>query len=67
MRRLEEEIKVNTYIVMEKLPKELECTRRSLQLLQKVSSEPTLGPAELQELEDKVSRRWIHRDRHIRS
>ncbi|KAG7263000.1 hypothetical protein CRUP_016517 [Coryphaenoides rupestris] len=54
MRRLEEEIKVNTYIVMEKLPKELESTRRSLQLLQKVSSEPTLGPAELQELEDKV-------------
>ncbi|KAK0151745.1 Intraflagellar transport protein 81 [Merluccius polli] len=54
MRRLEEEIKINTYIVMEKLPKELESTRRMLHFLQKVASEPTVGPAELQELEDKI-------------
>ncbi|CAL8251305.1 unnamed protein product [Boreogadus saida] len=54
MRRLEEEIKINTYIVMEKLPKELESTRRSLHFLQKVASEPSLGPAELQEMEDKI-------------
>jgi intraflagellar transport protein 81 len=51
MRRLEEEIKINTYIVMEKLPKELESTRRSLHFLQKVASEPSLGPAELQEVQ----------------
>ncbi|CAL8247866.1 unnamed protein product [Merluccius merluccius] len=54
MRRLEEEIKINTYIVMEKLPKELESTRRMLHFLQKVASEPTVGPAELQDLEDKI-------------
>ena len=58
MRRLEEEIKINTYIVMEKLPKELESTRRSLHFLQKVASEPSLGPAELQEMEDKVESRY---------
>ena len=57
MKRLEEEIKINTYIVMEKLPKELESTRRSLHFLQKVASEPSLGPAELQEMEDKVKSR----------
>ena len=60
MRRLEEEIKINTYIVMEKLPKELESTRRSLLFLQKVASEPSLGPAELQEMEDKVKSRYEH-------
>ncbi|KAK1892674.1 Intraflagellar transport protein 81 like [Dissostichus eleginoides] len=54
MKRLEEEIKINSYMVSEKLPKELEAMRRSVQYLQKISSEPAMGQADLQELEDKI-------------
>lgn len=57
MRRLEEEIKINTYIVVEKLPKELERTRHTLNFLQKVVSEPTVGTTELQDMQNKVNRR----------
>lgn len=54
MKRLEEEIKINSYMVSEKLPKELESRIRTDQYLQKVVSEPAMGQAELQELDDKV-------------
>ncbi|KAM7392016.1 hypothetical protein PAMP_022659 [Pampus punctatissimus] len=54
MKRLEEEIKVNSYMVSEKLPKELEGMRHTVQYLQKVVSEPAMGQADLQELEDKI-------------
>ncbi|XP_067087221.1 intraflagellar transport protein 81 homolog isoform X2 [Osmerus mordax] len=54
MKRLEEEIKVNAYMVSDKLPKELETKRRMVQYLQKVVSEPAMGQAELQELEHKI-------------
>ncbi|KAK5871699.1 hypothetical protein PBY51_004562 [Eleginops maclovinus] len=54
MKRLEEEIKINSYMVSEKLPKELEAMRRSVQYLQKISAEPAMGQADLQELEDKI-------------
>ncbi|XP_071338099.1 intraflagellar transport protein 81 homolog isoform X2 [Trachinotus anak] len=54
MKRLEEEIKINSYMVSEKLPKELEGMRRTVQYLQKVASEPAMGQADLQELEDKI-------------
>ncbi|XP_075960910.1 intraflagellar transport protein 81 homolog [Anarhichas minor] len=54
MKRLEEEIKINSYMVSEKLPKELEGTRRTVQYLQKIASEPAMGQADLQELEDKI-------------
>uniref|UniRef100_A0A3P9MN77 Intraflagellar transport protein 81 homolog n=1 Tax=Oryzias latipes TaxID=8090 RepID=A0A3P9MN77_ORYLA len=53
-RRLEEEIKINTYMVTEKLPKELESLRRTLQYLQKVASEPAMGQANIRELEDRI-------------
>uniref|UniRef100_A0A8C7ZK08 Intraflagellar transport protein 81 homolog n=1 Tax=Oryzias sinensis TaxID=183150 RepID=A0A8C7ZK08_9TELE len=53
-RRLEEEIKINTYMVTEKLPKELESLRRTVQYLQKVASEPAMGQANIRELEDRV-------------
>lgn len=60
MKRLEEEIKINSYMVSEKLPKELEAMRRAVQYLQKVAAEPAMGQADLQELEDKVwTRMWI--------
>ncbi|KAM4576996.1 intraflagellar transport protein 81 homolog [Odontesthes bonariensis] len=54
MKRLEEEIKINSYMVSEKLPKDLEGMRRRVQYLQKVASEPAMGQADLQELEDKI-------------
>uniref|UniRef100_A0A673BFQ5 Intraflagellar transport protein 81 homolog n=1 Tax=Sphaeramia orbicularis TaxID=375764 RepID=A0A673BFQ5_9TELE len=54
MKRLEEEIKINSYMVSEKLPKELDSMRRTVQYLQKVASEPAMGQADLQELEDKI-------------
>ncbi|XP_029296543.1 intraflagellar transport protein 81 homolog isoform X1 [Cottoperca gobio] len=54
MKRLEEEIKINSYMVSEKLPKELEGMRRTVQYLQKIGSEPAMGQADLQELEDKI-------------
>lgn len=54
MKRLEEEIKINSYMVSEKLPKELEGMRHAVQFLQKVASDPAMGQADLQELEDKV-------------
>lgn len=59
MKRLEEEIKINSYMVSEKLPKELEGTRRTVKYLQKIAAEPAMGQADLQELQDKVgTRTW---------
>ncbi|XP_041792312.1 intraflagellar transport protein 81 homolog isoform X2 [Chelmon rostratus] len=54
MKRLAEEIKINSYMVSEKLPKELEGMRRTVQYLQKIASEPAMGQADLHELEDKI-------------
>ncbi|XP_058850661.1 intraflagellar transport protein 81 homolog isoform X2 [Acipenser ruthenus] len=56
MKRLEEEIKFNTYMGTDKLPKELESKTNAMQYLQKVVMEPAMGHAELGELEDKVKR-----------
>lgn len=59
MKRLEEEIKINSYMVSEKLPKELESMRRTVQNLQKIASEPAMGQADIQELQGKVGiRMW---------
>ncbi|XP_055024041.1 intraflagellar transport protein 81 homolog [Misgurnus anguillicaudatus] len=54
MKRLEEDIKFNSYMVSEKLPRELENMRKVVQYLQKVASEPAMGQAELRELEEKI-------------
>ncbi|XP_019740683.1 intraflagellar transport protein 81 homolog [Hippocampus comes] len=54
MKRLEEEIKINSYMVSEKLPKELEVLRRTVQYLQKVASEPAMGHGDLLELGQKI-------------
>ncbi|XP_051509708.1 intraflagellar transport protein 81 homolog [Myxocyprinus asiaticus] len=54
MKRLDEDIKFNTYMVSEKLPRELENMRKVVQYLQKVASEPAMGHSELRELEDKI-------------
>ncbi|CAG5919605.1 unnamed protein product [Menidia menidia] len=53
-KRLEEEIKINSYMVSEKLPKELEGMRSSVEYLQKVVSEPAMGQADVRELEDRI-------------
>lgn len=55
VKRLEEEIKFNSYLASDKLPKELERIRSKVQYLQKVVSEPAMGHAELDELEEKVT------------
>lgn len=55
MKRLEEDIKFNSYMVSEKLHRELENMRKVVQYLQKVASEPAMGQAELRELEDKAA------------
>uniref|UniRef100_A0A8C5G7Z0 Intraflagellar transport protein 81 homolog n=1 Tax=Gouania willdenowi TaxID=441366 RepID=A0A8C5G7Z0_GOUWI len=55
MKRLEEEIKINSYMVSEKLPKELESVRCTVEYLKKVLSEPAMGQADLVQLEDKVN------------
>lgn len=61
MKRLEEEIKFNSFMVPEKLPEELQGGRHTVQYLQEVASEPAMGQAGLQELEDKVrNRMWRH-------
>ncbi|XP_051924170.1 intraflagellar transport protein 81 homolog isoform X3 [Hippocampus zosterae] len=54
MKRLEEEIKINSYMVSEKLPKELEVLRGTVQYLQKVASEPAMGHGDLLELGQKI-------------
>ncbi|XP_078523624.1 intraflagellar transport protein 81 homolog isoform X1 [Lissotriton helveticus] len=54
MKRLEEEIKFNSYMVTEKLPKELESKKQALHFLQKVVTEPAMGQSELNELEVKI-------------
>uniref|UniRef100_A0A4W5QSK8 Uncharacterized protein n=1 Tax=Hucho hucho TaxID=62062 RepID=A0A4W5QSK8_9TELE len=54
MKRLEEEIKFNSYMVSDKLPKELESKRWMVQYLQKVVSKPDMSQAELRELEDTI-------------
>ncbi|XP_007936451.2 intraflagellar transport protein 81 homolog [Orycteropus afer afer] len=55
MKRLEEEIKFNSYMVSEKFPKELENKKKELHFLQKVVSEPAMGHSDLLELESKIN------------
>ncbi|KAL0610799.1 Intraflagellar transport protein 81-like protein [Plecturocebus cupreus] len=53
MKRLEEEIKFNLYMVTEKFPKEIENKKKELHFLHKVVSEPAMGHSDLLELESK--------------
>ncbi|XP_073079028.1 intraflagellar transport protein 81 homolog isoform X6 [Manis javanica] len=55
MKRLEEEIKFNSYMVTEKFPKELENKKKELHFLQKVVSDFAMGHSDLLELESKIS------------
>ncbi|XP_028914633.1 intraflagellar transport protein 81 homolog isoform X1 [Ornithorhynchus anatinus] len=55
LKRLEEEIKFNTYMVSEKFPKELETKKKEVDLLQKVVAEPAMGHSDIIELETKIN------------
>ncbi|NWU91067.1 IFT81 protein, partial [Upupa epops] len=55
MKKLEEEINFNSYLVTEKIPKELESKKNSVYFLQKVIAEPALGQSDLNELELKIN------------
>ncbi|XP_072443595.1 intraflagellar transport protein 81 homolog isoform X2 [Chiloscyllium punctatum] len=54
MKRLDEEIKFNTYMVSDKLPKELDSKKKTVHYLQKVVAEPAMGHSDLSELESKI-------------
>ena len=52
--KLEEEVKVNSYIVKEKLPKELEQRRATVASLERVLSQPAMGQGDLQQLKERL-------------
>ncbi|XP_053557709.1 intraflagellar transport protein 81 homolog [Bombina bombina] len=54
MKRLEEEMKFNSYMVSEKLPKEVESKKQALYFLQKVATEPAMSQSDITELEAKI-------------
>ncbi|NXU50796.1 IFT81 protein, partial [Turnix velox] len=55
MKKLEEEINFNSYLVNEKLPRELESKKNSMYFLQKVVAEPAMSQSDLDVLEDKIN------------
>ncbi|KAG9487743.1 hypothetical protein GDO78_007499 [Eleutherodactylus coqui] len=54
MKRVEEEIKFNSYMVSEKLPKEVENKRLALSFMQRVVNEQVIDQGDLTELEAKI-------------
>ena len=54
LQKIEEETKVNTYIVMQKLPKEIDAKRKMVENLQKVIDQPALGQDDILDLKDKI-------------
>ena len=55
LQKLEEEAKVNAYIVMEKLPRELEQKKHAVTSLEKVLNQPALTQGDLQELKKRIT------------
>lgn len=54
MKKLEEEINFNSYLVTEKIPREMESKKTSVYFLQKVVAEPAMTQADLTALESEV-------------
>jgi len=54
MQRLQEETRINKYIVMERLPKDVNARRKTLLDLQKVVAEPAMGQSDLESLHQNV-------------
>lgn len=55
LQRLEEETHVNTYIVKQKLPKEIDTQHKEVEILQHVLSEPAISRGDLEALNSKVT------------
>ncbi|XP_066987382.1 intraflagellar transport protein 81 homolog [Macrobrachium rosenbergii] len=54
LQRLEEDVNVNTYIVKEKLPKELKTKQRRVEILQRVVAQPAMGQNELDSVNKQI-------------
>lgn len=54
VQKLEESIKVNSYLVKEKLPKEIANQKKYINDLQKIISQPALTRADLDQINAKV-------------
>ncbi|XP_050042818.1 intraflagellar transport protein 81 homolog [Dermacentor andersoni] len=54
MKKLEEEVRANGYLVRDKLPKEIAACQNAIRDLQKVAAEPAMGQNELNRLKAKV-------------
>lgn len=50
LQRLEEENKTNTYLVKDKLPKEISVLKKTVNDLQRVVSEPAMGQSDLENI-----------------
>ncbi|NXF74698.1 IFT81 protein, partial [Sclerurus mexicanus] len=55
MKKLEEEMNFNSYLVTEKMPRELESKKASVYLLQKVVAEPAMTQSDLTALESEIN------------
>jgi intraflagellar transport protein 81 len=55
LQRLEEETNVNTYIVKQKLPKEIDTRHSEVEILRLVLSEPVMSRGDLDALNNKVT------------
>lgn len=54
MKKLEEEMNFNSYLLTEKTPREMESKKTSVYFLQKVVAEPAMTQADLTALESEV-------------
>ncbi|XP_050724013.1 intraflagellar transport protein 81 homolog [Eriocheir sinensis] len=54
LQRLEEDMNVNSYIVKEKLPKEILARRRLVETLQRVAAQPAMGQNELEAVNKQI-------------
>lgn len=54
IQKLEEENRTNSYLVLEKLPKEISLKRKAVQELQKVASLPAMDQSDIQQINAKV-------------
>ncbi|KAL3848360.1 hypothetical protein ACJMK2_019225 [Sinanodonta woodiana] len=54
LQRLEEETRANSYIVKERLPKDIASRRKTIQDLQRVVTEPAMGMSDLDQLHSQI-------------
>lgn len=54
LQRLEEDVNVNSYIVKEKLPKEVSAKQRKVDTMQRVVAQPAMGQQELEQVNKQI-------------